>query len=78
MLGRTLSYVDLSVFQIVAGLRYAFPETMRRLAPKMPGLIELHERVAARSNIAAYLASERRVSFNEDGIFRCYPELERL
>jgi len=77
MLGRTLSYVDLSIFQIVAGLRYAFPVTMTRLAPKVQGLIALYERVAARSNIAAYLASERRVSFNEDGIFRHYPELER-
>ena len=50
---------------------------MARLAPKIQGLIGLHDRVAARPNIAAYLASERRLSFNEDGIFRHYSELER-
>ena len=77
ILGRTVSYVDLSIFQMVAGLRYAFPTTMARLAPKIQGLIGLHDRVAARPNIAAYLASERRLSFNEDGIFRHYSELER-
>lgn len=77
MLGRSLSYVDLSIFQIIAGLRYAFPATMTRLEPRISGLIALHERVAARPNVAAYLASPRRLPFNEDGIFRYYPDLER-
>jgi glutathione S-transferase len=76
MLGRRLSYVDLSMFQIVDGLRYAFPKLMRRLEAETPGLAALHERVAQRPNIASYLASERRLAFNEDGIFRHYPELE--
>jgi glutathione S-transferase len=76
MVGRDLSYVDLSIFQIVEGLRYAFPKTMARREPYCPGLIALHDRVAQRPNIAAYLASERRIAFNEDGIFRHYPELE--
>ncbi len=76
MLGRRLSYVDLSMFQIVDGLRYAFPKLMRRLESETPGLAALHERVAQRPNIASYLASERRLAFNEDGIFRHYPELE--
>jgi glutathione S-transferase len=76
MVGRALSYVDLSIFQLIAGLRYAFPKRMARLAPKYPGLSALHERVAARPNIAAYLASERRIPFNEHGIFRHYPELD--
>ena len=77
MVGRSLSYVDLSMFQIMEGLRYAFPKMMRRLAPRIPGLVALHERVAQRPNIAAYLVSERRLAFNEDGIFRHYPELDR-
>ena len=77
MLGRTLTYIDLSMFQVVAGLRYAFPNAMARLADEYPGLIGLHERVAARPNIAAYLASPRRLAFNESGIFRHYPELDR-
>jgi len=76
MIGRSLSYVDLSMFQIVAGLRYAFPKLMTRLEPVIPGLVALHDRVAQRPNIAAYLASERRLPFSEEGIFRHYPELD--
>jgi glutathione S-transferase len=77
MVGRNLSYVDLSMFQIVAGLRYAFPNMMMRLERALPMLVALHGRVAQRPNIAAYLASPRRIPFNEDGIFRHYPELEK-
>jgi glutathione S-transferase len=76
MVGRALSYVDLSMFQIVDGLRYAFPKMMTRLEPEIPGLVALHDRVAQRPNVAAYLASERRPPFNEEGIFRHYPELD--
>jgi glutathione S-transferase len=77
MVGRTLSYADLSMFQIVAGLRYAFPNMMMRLERRLPRLVALHGRVAQRPNIAAYLASPRRIPFNEDGIFRHYPALEK-
>jgi glutathione S-transferase len=76
MVGRSLSYVDLSMFQLIDGLRYAFPKWMARFEAEIPGLVALHGRVAQRPNIAAYLASERRLPFNEDGIFRHYPELE--
>ena len=76
ILGRTFSYVDLSLFQMVAGLRYAFPRAMARLEPKHPRLVALHDRIAARPRIAAYLASERRIPFNQHGIFRHYPELD--
>lgn len=74
--GRTLSYVDLSLFQIIDGLRYAFPNAMKQRESDWPGLVDLHGRVAARPNIAAYLESPRRIPFNEDGIFRHYPELD--
>ena len=74
--GRRLSYVDLSLFQIVEGLRYAFPNHMTAFERGIPGLSGLHDRVAARPNIRAYLASERRIPFNEDGIFRHYKELD--
>ncbi|MFL6586443.1 MAG: glutathione S-transferase [Luteimonas sp.] len=70
------SYVDLSLFQIVRGLDYAYPETMQALAPQIPQLRELEGRIAARPNIAAYLASSRRLAFNTNGIFRHYPELD--
>jgi glutathione S-transferase len=74
--GRKASYVDLSLFQIVEGLRYAFPKRMKAFERRIPGLVDLHERVARRPNIKAYLSSERRIPFNEDGIFRHYKELD--
>ncbi|WP_213770231.1 glutathione S-transferase [Bradyrhizobium sp. dw_78] len=74
--GRRLTYVDLSLFQIVEGLRYAFPKRMKGFEWNIPGLIGLHDRVAARPNIKAYLTSDRRIAFNEDGIFRHYKELD--
>ena len=74
--GRRLTYMDLSLFQIVAGLRYAFPKRMKAFEGEIPGLVDLHDRVAARPNIKAYLASDRRIPFNEEGIFRHYKELD--
>jgi glutathione S-transferase len=76
LVGARLSYPDLSLFQILAGLRYAFPRAMDRLEPKYPRVVALHDRVAARPRIAAYLASDRRILFNRHGIFRHYPELD--
>jgi glutathione S-transferase len=76
LLGKKISYVDLSLFQMIEGLRYAFPRAMARLEPKHPLSIALHDRVAARRRLAAYLTSERRIPFNQDGIFRQYPELD--
>jgi glutathione S-transferase len=74
--GRRLSYVDLSLFQIVEGLRYAFPKRMASFESEIHGLVALRDRVAARPNIKAYLSSERRIAFNESGIFRRYKELD--
>lgn len=71
---REHSYVDLSLFQIMAGLEYAFPKAMAK--QKVPLLRDLKKRVEDRTNIAAYLASERRIPFNTSGIFRHYPELD--
>jgi glutathione S-transferase len=76
LLGKAFSYADLSLFQMVAGLRYAFPRAMGRLEPKYPRAVALHDRVASRPRIAAYLATKRRIAFNEQGIFRHYPELD--
>ncbi len=75
--GARVSYADLSLFQLVAGLRYAFPRAMKRIERRHPQVVALHDRVAARPRIAAYLASPRRIPFNEMGIFRHYPELDR-
>ena len=74
--GRRLTYVDLSLFQIVEGLRYAFPQRMEAFERQIPGLVELRDRVAARPNIKTYLASDRRIAFNEEGIFRRYKVLD--
>ena len=76
LVGRRLSYVDLSLFQIVEGLRYAFPARMRRFERRIPGLVALHGRVANRPRIKAYLASKRRVPFSQWGIYRYYKELD--
>ncbi len=76
LLGKAFSYTDLSLFQMIAGLRYAFPRAMERLEPKYPRSVALHSHVASRPRIAAYLASRRRIAFNQHGIFRHYPELD--
>lgn len=76
LLGKTASYADLSMFQMVAGLRYAFPRAMARLERRFARVIALHDKVAARPRLATYLASRRRIPFNRQGIFRHYPELE--
>jgi len=76
LVGRATSYPDLSMFQMIAGLRYAFPRAMAKLEPKHRHLAALHERVAARPRLAAYLTSRRRIPFNQSGIFRHYPELD--
>jgi len=76
LIGKSLTYVDLSMFQVIAGLNYAFPRTMARVIPHYPGLVALHQRVQERPRIAAYLASSRRIPFNERGIFRHYLELD--
>ncbi len=77
LLGRKFSYVDLSVFQLIEGLHYAFPKAMKRIEGKVPGLVAVRDRVAARPRIKTYLASPRRIAFNESGIFRHYSELDR-
>ncbi|HLY78956.1 MAG TPA: glutathione S-transferase [Caulobacteraceae bacterium] len=74
--GEVLTYADLSLFQAVRGLQYAFPTAMTALAPKLTATLALADRVEQQPTIAAYLGSERRIPFNEDGVFRRYPELD--
>ena len=76
LVGAKLTYPDLSLFQIVAGLRYAFPRAMARLEKKIPRTVALHDRVATRPRVARYLASPRRIPFSEEGILRHYKELD--
>jgi len=76
LVGANLTYPDLSLFQVVEGLRYAFPRAMAQLEPKYPRVVALHDRVATASRIAAYLSSNRRIAFNQHGIFRHYQELD--
>jgi glutathione S-transferase len=76
-LGRKATYVDLSLFQLVEGLRYAFPKAMARAERDLPRVVAVRERVAERAGIKKYLASPRRIAFNEMGVFRHYPELDR-
>ncbi|HSY29893.1 MAG TPA: glutathione S-transferase family protein [Burkholderiaceae bacterium] len=76
MVGTALTYVDLSMFQVIDGLRYAFPRAMQQAEPDCPLLAALHQRVQNRPRIARYLASARRLPFNKEGIFRHYKELD--
>jgi glutathione S-transferase len=76
LVGKSTSYVDLSVFQVIGGLEYAFPKSMARFGAKIPRLLGLRDAVAIRPRVAAYLASDRRLPFNQQGIFRHYPELD--
>jgi glutathione S-transferase len=76
LVGASISYADLSLFHTIEGLRYAFPKAMKRALNKMPHLAAHRAAVAERRRIAAYLASDRRQAFNEDDVFRHYPELD--
>ncbi len=76
LVGSAISHADLSLFQALEGLEYAFPHAFARASADTSGLLAHRERVRARPRIAAYLASERRMAFNEEGIFRRYPELD--
>jgi glutathione S-transferase len=77
LLGRRISYADLSLFQLAEGLRYAFPRSMERAEKKLRLMGRLCERIALRPRIADYLSSDRRLPFNKQGIFRHYPELDQ-
>ena len=76
LIGSYLTYPDLSVFQIVAGLRYAFPKALSRIETNYPNVMALHDSVKDRPNISSYLVSDRRIPFNTNGVFRYYPELD--
>ena len=76
LVGKALSHADLSLFQALEGLAYAFPRAFAKAGAATPGLLALRERVRTQPRIAAYLASERRMQFNQEGIFRHYPELD--
>ncbi len=76
LVGSALTYTDLSLFQVIAGLNYTFPRAMSKIVTDYPEVMALHEHVSKRPHIAAYLASKRRIPFNEDGLFRHYPELD--
>ncbi len=76
LVGDRLTYVDLSLFHTLMGLDYAFPRAMAALSPELPLCRALATRVAERPRLAAYLASPRRLAFNEHGLFRHYDELD--
>src|SRR5262249_16414669 len=76
VVGRGRSYGRLSLFQVIEGLRYAFPKAMKRAERKLPLVAAVHDRVAELPRIAAYIASPRRLPFNENDLFRRYPELD--
>ncbi len=76
LLGDHWTCADTSLFQLIEGLRYMFPRRMRTLEPEYPALLRIHHAVAHLPGVRDYLQSDRRIGFNEDGIFRHYPELD--
>lgn len=76
IIGNQLTYPDLSLFQIMSGLDYAFPRAMKTTSRTYPKLDRLREIVRSRPAISRYLQSKRRLAFNNQGIFRRYPELD--
>ena len=76
LVGDHLTYADLSLFQVVEGLRYAFPKATEAVLNTTPHIVAVRDRVAALPRVSTYLKSDRRIPFNEDGIFRRYPELD--
>lgn len=76
LVGRKLTYADLSLFQLIEGLSYAFPKLMERELLSFPRVADLHDRVAERPNIKRYLGSDRRLRPNKWDVFRYYPELD--
>ncbi len=74
--GADLTYADLTMFQMIEGLRYAFPKAMQLVSSRVPKVLAVHARVRERPRIAAYLGSSRRLPCNQQGIFRYYPELD--
>lgn len=76
LVGRRITYADLSLFEIVEGMTYAFPRAFGRAARRHPHITELADRVRVRPRIKAYLASKRRLPYDQVGIFRQYSELD--
>jgi glutathione S-transferase len=76
MVGARLTYADLSLAQVIAGMRFAFPNAMKKAIPRYPRLAALHDHVFSRPRIKRYVASRRRLAFNNDDIFRHYRELD--
>ncbi len=76
LLGAKLTYADLSLAQVVAGLRYAFPHACERSMADYARVCTLHDAVFARPRIKRYVASKRRLPFNDDDLYRRYPELD--
>ena len=77
LIGETLTYPDLSIFQIIEGLRYAFPNAFSEVEKHYPKIIALRDAISIQPNTAKYLASNRRIPFNNMGVFRHYPELDK-
>lgn len=76
LVGKGLTAADLVVWQVVDGVRYAFPKEMEARMKEFEGVWEFYESLKGESWLEEYLASERRLKYG-DGIFRYYKELDR-
>ena len=77
LIGDTMTYVDLSLFQVVQGLRYAFPKGFKKCEKRCLSVLSLNDKVSLDNKVSKYLSSDRRIAFNKSGVFRYYPELDK-
>ncbi|TKY90649.1 hypothetical protein EX895_000647 [Sporisorium graminicola] len=73
--GSKTTVADLTAFQVVDGLLFAFPNCMQNLkqAGKFDQVFRLHDQI--KDELKEYLQSERRLPYS-NGVFRHYPELD--
>lgn len=76
MFGAKVSVVDLSLFQLLKGVEYAFPKAYGSLEGGYPLLMQCRAAVGQLEKVKEYEESGRCQSFNKNGIFRYYAELD--
>ncbi|GAA5987830.1 hypothetical protein JCM5350_003162 [Sporobolomyces pararoseus] len=75
LVGKEASCADLCLFQVIDGLKFAFPNLLSKQLPSHPKLAAHYDRVNSADRIRKYLESDRRQKYSL-GVFRHYEELD--
>ncbi|EUC40760.1 hypothetical protein COCMIDRAFT_9410 [Bipolaris oryzae ATCC 44560] len=77
LVGSKLTYADTTLWHVLSGLKFAYPNELKVREKDYPLLFgSFYESVAQAKGVKEYLESDRRLPFSM-GIFRHYPELDR-